>query len=247
MQAKQITGFVAVTVASSTIFWVAPAEAINLKDDYPDFFNHVVSSYVQDERVPVANAADHKLDGAFATGDAVDIFFVDKAGAWASYANRLQYSINGTTQLAFDGRRVDDSNKQVAEGEGFSVNTQKGDTVDFSIWTKGWWDDPSNPGFILGSDESQNVDGKQHIVAYSEIFQGESWIFLGFEDIPELQQDANGLVASEKPDWDYNDAFLAIRGVSLGGDDPESVPEPASLLGLLAIAGAGVFGLRRKA
>lgn len=252
MQTKLFTGLVAVAATGSAVLWGSIAQAANLKDDYPDFFHYVTETYIQDERVPVADAADHKLEDATATGDSVDIFFVDKPGALALFADRLYYSVNGQQELAFEGRRVDDSSKQVGNGEGFSVKTNVGDALDFSIWTKGWWDDPSNPGFVLGSDESQNVDGNQHIVAYSEEFNGDSWLFLGFEDIPEIgntvSNGVNGFI--DTPDWDYNDAFIAVRGVTLGATEPEpepkEVPEPTALLGLLAIAGAGSLGLRRK-
>lgn len=254
MQTKLFTGLVAAAAAGSAVLWGSTAQAANLKDDYPDFFNYVVDTYVQDERVPVADAADHKLENATATGDSIDIFLVDKPGALALFADRLYYSVNGEQELAFDGRRVDDSVNQVANGEGFSVDTSVGDALDFSLWTRGYWDDPSNPGFVLGSDESQNVAGNQHIVAYSEEFNGDSWLFLGFEDIPALAEaglgSSNGVASSELPDWDYNDAFIAVRGVTLGTPDPEpepkEVPEPTALLGLLAVAGAGSLGLRRK-
>ncbi|NEO85967.1 MAG: PEP-CTERM sorting domain-containing protein [Spirulina sp. SIO3F2] len=256
MQTKLFTGLVAVAAASSAVLCGIPAQAATLQS-YTGAYNAALG-YIQDERVPVADAADHKLENATATGDSIDIFFADKDGALALFADRILYGINGeANQLAFDGRRVDDSAQQVAVGEGFSVNTNVGDLIDFSLWTKGWWDDPSNEGFILGSDESQNVAGNQHIVAYSEVIEGEDWLFLGFEDIPALMEAGyqagdivNAISASELPDWDYNDAFIAVRGVTLGGDDPKppekEVPEPTALLSLLAIAGAGTLGLRRK-
>lgn len=247
MKAQLLTGLVAVATAGSALVFGSPAHALNLKNDSPDFYDYIVDTYIQDERDAIEDAANHQLTTVKATGDKVDIFFVDTQPALALFADRLLYSINGQTSAAFDGRRVDDGAKQVEDGEGFSVATQKDDIFDFSIWTKGWWDDAGNDGVILGSDASANIDGKQHIVAYSEKIDGEDWLFLGFEDIPDLTQDMAAIRAGvDTPDWDYNDAFLAVRGLAFDQpDDPMDVPEPATVFGLLAVIGLGA-SLRRR-
>lgn len=246
MSTKLLTGFVAAATAGSALLFGSPAQAQNLKTDSPDFYNYIVDTYIQDERVEVANAADHKPGILKAIGNTVDVFFVDTEIAYeslATFADRIQYSVNGDTSDAFGARRVDNGQQQVTHGEGFTLGTQAGDVIDFSLLTKGFWDNPNNPGFVLGSDESKNVDGLQHIVAYSEIVNGESWTFWGFEDVPVLDVDQNGVLANEAYDWDYNDAFLAVRGAKFEAQD---VPEPTTALMLLAGLGVGAISRRRK-
>ncbi|MGK7925277.1 MAG: PEP-CTERM sorting domain-containing protein [Spirulina sp.] len=254
MKVKFLTSLVATTAAIATAFIGGSAEAFNLKTSDPAFYEFLQTNYLLQvfEGQELSDHQDLAITGQItALGNEVEVYFIDDATAQADYADRLVYSVNGgAVQQGFAdfgtnglGGRLDDGlvPQEVPDGEGFTINTNAGDILDFNVWTKGFWDDPSNDGFYLGGVASENVDLLQHAVAYNLQHDGDEWVYIGFEDIPDLNFNPGGFPVDNKPDFDFNDVAIVIRNVRHVKD----VPEPGVTLALLGIA-AGAIGLRRR-
>lgn len=251
MKAKFLTGLVATTAAIATAFIGGVAEASNLKTSDPAFYQLLVDDYLlaTGEGVALPNYANFALNGSIEALGAIDVFAVNADPdylAFATYADRVVYSVNGgNREQAFKnfgtvgiGGRLDDAQTEVPDGEGFTINTNAGDDLDFELWTKGVWDSSQNAGLYLGADASQNIDNLQHLVAYNIKHAGYNWVYIGFEDISDLDRYVNGSTANA-PDFDFNDVAIVIRNAKI------DVPEPGVTLALLGIA-AGSLSLRRR-
>jgi len=149
----------------------------------------------------------------------------------------------GWQQASFDREIAlgDNGVGAMALGDGVSLGTFEGDTaLDFLIKANGARNANGN---LYGADASQNADGLQHVIAYEyfdEVLE-ESWVILGFEDLYGAHYDDGG-----RSDRDFNDVVVAIKGVVGTKVETESVPEPATALGLLAVAGLAGLSRRRR-
>jgi hypothetical protein len=186
--------------------------------------------------------------------DPVEVYFMNEG---AGYRNQLFFSasdLNGNQTgggMIFNDVSSKDSilpngNGPLALGQGVNLGGFSGPTqLDFSILSDGY--NLAKPGAnateeeiqqyeaqvakrTLGTDPTKNSDGLQHVVA----FQLDEWVILGFEDIV-----GGG-------DRDYNDVVFAVRGIQEGAPNPEDVPEPSAMIGMLALGIGGITTLRRK-
>ncbi|MBP0017378.1 MAG: PEP-CTERM sorting domain-containing protein [Cyanobacteria bacterium SBLK] len=259
MKAKFLTGLVATTaaIASALIGGTAQAFSLtsqtNLKTLDPTFYDTLVSDYLiqgldpvlGNEGIAVVNPEQYALNGMLKTvGSSVDVFFIDTVSytALAVQEDRITFKVNGgspydafnldsTNQTQdFDPGAFDDTADEVKDGEGFSIKgLAAGDILDFALNTV-------ETGFgssYFGTDFSDDAPF-QHIIAYEIEHNNENWVYLGWEDLSSDNLDV---------DWDFNDAAIVIRGVTVM--PPIIVPEPGVTLALLGIA-AGSLGLRRR-
>ncbi|MEC4896097.1 MAG: DUF4114 domain-containing protein [Oscillatoria sp. PMC 1051.18] len=125
----------------------------------------------------------------------------------------------------------------------------------FDSATHGWWDAPltfsnlpfENFGFYIWSagneyeqadyfysESALNPGGKDQFATYQD---GDDWIF-AIEDIEVLGNDWWN-------DADYNDMIVRVSGIA-PGTPTETVPEPATLLGLSLVGGSFLLSRRRK-
>jgi len=156
----------------------------------------------------------------------VEVYFINEG---AGYRNQLYYSVDSgaSKEVIFDDVSsplsiLSNSNGPLRLGQGESLGSFEGNTfIDFFLKTNGK-NNPNNP--FLGFDAAQNPDNLQHVLGYSF----GDYVLLAFEDI---------IGGGDK---DYNDTVFVVKGVT---DQPASVPEPTTVLGVL---GAGALLVLRR-
>ncbi|MCT7950394.1 DUF4114 domain-containing protein [Ancylothrix sp. C2] len=102
-------------------------------------------------------------------------------------------------------------------------------------------------GNIFYTQNNLNPGGKQQAVVYRgnnqtqlQLAGRQKGIFTDNEYIIAFEDRLLGDIAGVSSDWDYNDLVVMVESI-----EPTSVPEPASLVGLTAIAGMlGLTGRR---
>lgn len=164
------------------------------------------------------------LNGA--AGDADDgvwtdgVVTIEAAARYAGFSQSFGFfdgASGGTYQNLFN-----------TSGTGFGITG--GTTFAAATWTTGniwrWGRSGTNgPHSSLAGD---NVDGRDHMVAYQILGLGVKTWMLFWED----------LNTGQNPDWDYNDLAVELRVVNV-------IPLPAPL-GLAAAGMLGVLGVRRR-
>lgn len=230
----------------------AQAAGLSLRGDLLDTF----STYVQNEGAAFDELALPQLDASNLYWDGegdVEVFFIDEG---AGFKNQLLFSANeGPLEMIFENISSTQSTLSSADGvldlgEGRSITSFDGPTqLSFFIKSNGY-----NGGKnVYGSNEytgksiggqTVNGDGLSHLIAYDyfDEVEQENYTIIGFEDLWG-EKDATG-GKNQKSDRDFNDVVFAVKGLSYG--NPEEVPEPSALLGLLGITLLGGKSLKRK-
>lgn len=235
--------------ATSFGFVATPAHALSLRDtEHGEFLFQTFNSLVKaesfkltDDELSLNQLNPESLRWEMGSKP-VDIFFINEG---AGYRNQLLFSANnGGLQTIFSdissiASIIPEADGAMALGDGKSLGSFVGDTVlDFILKANGALD--SN-GYSYGTDVAKNVDGLQHVIAYEyfDDVMNESWVVLGFEDVyGEYSQEEGG------SDRDFNDVVVAVKGLTGDRIQEEEVPEPSTMLSLLAIS--GLMSLTRR-
>ncbi|MEA5417780.1 DUF4114 domain-containing protein [Spirulina sp. CCNP1310] len=232
----------------------AQAQSVNLQDSRPDLFN-TFNSMVNSERLAIDNSLAQLMEIdpqtlRWMTGVApLEVYFINEG---AAYRNMLSFSVNSGAQQTIFGD-ISSTESVLSEkdgalrlGDGQVLGTFAGNTqIDFFLTQAGRRADGSTwTGHTFGTQAAANPFGLQHFIAksYFDAVTQESWLLLGVEDlVGEFDPTGKG------SDRDFNDAVFAVRGL-IGTPIPgPTVPEPATLLGLLGVAALGATRLRRNA
>ncbi|MEL7070069.1 MAG: DUF4114 domain-containing protein [Cyanobacteria bacterium J06581_3] len=165
----------------------------------------------------------------------------ERAAAESDLSKKQKELTNRTNALALEKTLGDNGLGSMKLGDSKSLSGLSGDVgIDFFIKADGARRDA---GKIYGADPDANADGLQHLIA-REFKQGnDNWVLLGFEDLYGVHTSEGG-----SSDRDFNDVVIAVRGVTgRRVDEPQDVPEPMTIAGLLLVGGLGLGQARRKA
>ncbi|MDB9313850.1 DUF4114 domain-containing protein [Spirulina sp. CS-785/01] len=240
MKFKTFTGFIAVATAAATLFSVTGASAQSISQekydqqyennadqlrlDYEDWktFNDLINKerkLMDAIDLPKVDLSKLRWEGGV---NDVEVYFINEG---AGYRNQLFYSTDGGDNktkifddLSSPNSILKNSDGPLSLGEGRDLGDFEGDTfIEFFLKSNG-----KNGGdHFFGFDSAENPDNFDHLIGY----EMDDFVVLGFEDL------WNG------GDKDYNDTVFAVQGVT-------TVPEPASVLGILGVG--GVMLLRRR-
>jgi Domain of unknown function (DUF4114)/PEP-CTERM motif len=218
-------------------------------------FNDVpFQKYVQKEGVAIPNSGQFKLDPSklnLKYDHNVSAFFINEG---AGYRNQLAYTSKGATNgtgllfkdvaCAGAGCVGNWGGNTLKLGDGVKMGTIKGGSqLDFQLRANGL--NRGTNSYIFGTQNSQNPDGLQHVVAYA--IENTPYLLMGFEDLYGSGKTAQGKFG-EKSDRDFNDTVFVVdvgmKNVKafMGKD----VPEPSIVLSLVGLGTAAALKLRRR-
>jgi hypothetical protein len=202
--------------------------------------------FVQQERVELAGAHQVVLDPRkllLKYAHDVSVYFINEG---AGFKNQLAYEAKGgtnSTGLIFNNISSTESilseeDGVLKKGDGVNLgNMAAGTQLDFWLRANG-----KNGGkTVYGTQTSANGDKLQHVVAYAY----KNYIMLGFEDLWGAKGAKGG--KNQNSDRDFNDAVFVL---DIGEDNVRELmkptPEPATMVGLMGVAAAGVVMRRRR-
>ncbi|HBQ97177.1 MAG TPA: PEP-CTERM sorting domain-containing protein [Cyanobacteria bacterium UBA11691] len=252
--ATTVAGIFSLTTSASAFNFSGPAPTINPDTENPEFHQQF-QVYFQEERVRLEGADLNEFDPSnlFLKYDHdVTVHFINEG---AQFRNQLSYQSTGATNS--DGLVFDDISSAEAVGnwggdaldlgDWVSLGTiAGGSNLDFALRADGYCRDNQETCNYLGYDATYYTDsslnptssttgeGLQQVVSY---VLDQRYIIMGWEDI-------NGNWA----DNDFNDVLFVVDIGEANARSLVGVPEPSSVLGLLALgAVAGLVNRRRNA
>jgi hypothetical protein len=254
--ATTVAGLFSLTTAASAFTFSGPAPTIN--SDTTGFYQQF-QSFFQEEKVFLEDANLFEFDPSdlFLKYDhEVKVHFINEG---AQYRNQLSYQATGTTNS--EGVVFDDISSAEAVGrwggdaldlgDWVSLGTMTaGTSLDFALRADGYCldnaaTDPTCQGKYNGSyvgnsyakvystDSTQNPGGLQQVVSY---VLNNRYIIMGWED-------QNRSIWS---DHDFNDVMFVVDIGEGNAKNLVDVPEPSSVLGLLALGAIGGLVNRRR-
>ncbi|MBP0032828.1 MAG: DUF4114 domain-containing protein [Roseofilum sp. Belize BBD 4] len=250
--ATTVAGLFSFTTSASAFTFTSPAPEIH--SDTEGFYKQF-EGFFQNERVKLEGADLHEFNPSdlFLKYDhEVTVHFINEG---AQFRNQLSYESTGTTNR--DGLVFNDISSAEAVGnwggdaldlgDWVSLGTiTAGSNLDFALRADGYCRDNQETCNYLGYDATYYTDnslnptssatgeGLQQVVSY---VLDQRYIIMGWEDI-------NGNWA----DNDFNDVLFVVDIGEGNARNLVDVPEPSSVLGLLALgAVAGLVNRRRNA
>jgi hypothetical protein len=257
MKTALLTGLLTITATvAGMVATVAPASAFSWNSTWTQptiysksqtgFDDAPFQPFVQQERVELTGAHQIMLDPSklfMKYAHDVSVYFINEG---AGFKNQLAYEATGATNktgLIFNNISSPDSimpngDGPLKLGDGVNLGQMAGGTqLDFWLRANG-----KNGGDnIFGTQTAYNSDGLQHVVAYAY----KNYIMLGFEDLWGEKGATGG--SNQNSDRDFNDAVFVL---DIGEDNVRNLikptPEPATMVGLMGVAAAGVVMRRRR-
>jgi hypothetical protein len=246
-------------IASSSSIWSSAQPTISTGASVG--FNHqLFQPFVQQEGVALPNSGQQLVNANnlyLKHNYNVKVSFINEG---AGYRNQLAYTAAGTTNQSnllfkniscsgsYDGATCANSNGggsllQFGDTVGLGL-VQANTQLNFFLKANGG---NRSDGYVFGTQNSQNADSLQHVVAYT---YGSRYLLLGFEDLYGSGGTNQGLF-NEKSDRDFNDTVFVV---DIGEDNVACLnagaactkaPEPAAAAGLIGL-GLTAAVLRRR-
>jgi hypothetical protein len=253
-------------IASSSTVWNSAQPTI-FSGASQGFDHKPFQQFVQTEGVELKNSGQKKVDisNLFLKYDHnVKVSFINEG---AGYRNQLAFTStavrpSGTTKQGllfkdiacsgtYDGGKCqgDWGGNTLKFGDTVSTGMIKGGSqLDFFLRADGMRRGTS--AYTFGTQNAQNEDGLQHVVAYT---YGSRYLLMGFEDLYGLRDGKAEGKFNENSDRDFNDTIFVVdigeANVAClnAGDACTKAPEPAAAAGLVGLGlTAAVVGYRRR-
>jgi Domain of unknown function (DUF4114)/PEP-CTERM motif len=258
MKTALLTGLLTMTATvAGMVATVAPASAFSWNKNWTQptvysksqtgFDDSPFQPFVQAERVELAGAHQVMLDPSklmLKYAHDVSVYFINEG---AGFRNQLAYEATGGTNkaglvfndVASTESILSEQDGKLKKGDGVNLgNMAAGTQLDFWLRANG----KGGGKTIFGTQTASNADGLQHVVAYAY----KNYIMLGFEDLWGEKGATGG--ENQNSDRDFNDAVFVL---DVGEDNVRNLikptPEPATMVGLMGVAAAGVVMRRRQA
>lgn len=256
---KTVRNAAATLIAAASVFSATSASAqtrVDLDQNLLDTFN---TQFVQDEQAFLSNAGQFQVDlndliyTGYGDDNALEVYFINEG---AGFRNSLSLGVDGSSIQNNVFSDISSTQSVLSEGNGvldlgqgvsflpsdLTPEAVFGSAIELTLNANG------SSQYVYSTDESQNVDGLQHVVGYNFNDGVDDWLILGFEDLyGELgasgADGSNPGFNNQNSDRDFNDVVIALRGVTT----KESVPEPGMMLGLGAAAAVGALRRRKSA
>lgn len=241
-----LTSLIATTTTFSSLFVSTTAQAVsnvskeqyeqqgineeNLMLDY-DTWN-MLNNFVNEENNSLDVESLDTVDLSSLSWDngvsGLEVYFINEG---ANRPNQLFYSTNtgGTKTEIFNGISsslsiIGEDDGPLALGQGVSLGDFAGN-INLEFFLKPYRANNPDHQTYFGYNAANNEDKISHIIAN----QVGEYLLLGFEDVW-----GGG-------DRDYNDTFIAVKGVDFDESEAVPVPEPGMALSLVAL---GMLGAR---
>jgi Domain of unknown function (DUF4114)/PEP-CTERM motif len=221
--------------------------------------------FVQPEGIAIPATESARLDPSrlqLKSDSNVRVWFLDEG---AVYRNQLAYQAVVNDSVTQQGLIFQDAscvaggtyncNKPSADGV---LNV--GDYVDLgtipggsqlNFWLRANGNNPQSPAgtnpvtgekYIYSPSPEVNPDNLEHVVSY----EYRDYIVVGFEDLFGPEGFSGGGNVDLTADRDFNDVVFVVDVGENNLDDIAYVPEPASVLAILAVGAVGTLQLRRR-